>query len=139
MNAAKIGSRKLIITLTLGVILLELYDLIQETQGDFGNGILFYIDEHLQPYPLIFYPLLYVMTFLLGRSAGKKILIDGKSYLTIALQYSFLSVTLITLYSLVWSLIEPMEFSILSFITISVSIFLVWILAGYAIHKSSIK
>ena len=93
--AQNIGIRQTLRTLLFVVSIVESVLLIQETHGDFANGILFYFAEQLNALVLALFSIIFTATFFLGRSAGKAIIVAGKNYLWIGIKYSLLELILV--------------------------------------------
>ena len=85
-------------TLLFVVALLELFWLVEETRGDFANGILFFLQEQLNPFCIGGFTILFTATYFLGRNVGKEILISGKSFVWVELKYSFLTLGILSAY-----------------------------------------
>jgi hypothetical protein len=83
-QARKIGYRKALKYTLLVYLSFEVWILYHETKGDFANGILFFIQEQLNSLVLSVVLLSILSSFVFGRSAGKKILADGKNPILIA-------------------------------------------------------
>lgn len=79
-EAQKIGGRITIRTFIIVVLLLEGILLFRETHGDLANGILYFMAAHSSFY-FITLVVLGLSAWLLGRKAGKAILINQKNYL----------------------------------------------------------
>ena len=97
----KIGSRQTIKAMLVVTCITELYSMMQETKGDFANGILFYISDHLRLEVLLSYFILFISAYLLGRKAGKEILVFNKNNIKVGLKYSLITTAIISVYMLI--------------------------------------
>jgi hypothetical protein len=98
-EAKRIGLKKTLKFLIIVWLVWELVWLVKETSGDFANGILFYIDNHLHYQILVTYLGIGITFLLLGRGAGYDILIAGRKKFATAFKYIILSLLVI------WSII----------------------------------
>jgi hypothetical protein len=73
---------------------------VEETRGDFANGILFFLQEQLSPFEIGGFAILFTATYFFGRNAGKEILMLGKSFAWVGLTYSFLTLGILSGYLL---------------------------------------
>jgi hypothetical protein len=90
--ARRIGGGISVQTLLYIVAFLEVFGLIEETRGDFANGILFFLYEQLNPFKLGVLAIIFTLTYFLGRNAGKEILIHGRNLVRVGMKYSFLMI-----------------------------------------------
>ena len=95
-QAYNLGGRKGLLGFLSVFIIFETFMLFVETRGDFANGILFFISGQTDPITLSLYALILLFSFLFGRLAGKKILIDNKNHILIAFLYSACTTLLLT-------------------------------------------
>jgi len=96
--SSKYGGRLLV---KIGVLLLaisELIFLLGESQGDFANGLLFFLDAQLNVYFLVFLILYFSTLYLLGWKAGQVIAVDRKKHISVGVIFGVISSVLITLY-----------------------------------------
>jgi hypothetical protein len=96
--SSKYGGRLLV---KIGIFLLaisELIFLLGESQGDFANGILFFLDAQLNVYFLAFLILYFSTLYLLGRKAGQAIAVNRKNHISVGLIFGVISSLLITIY-----------------------------------------
>jgi hypothetical protein len=87
-KAHNLGGRKALQCFFVVFALFEAFMLLIETDGDFANGILFFISNQSDSFTLSVYALALLLSFFFGRLAGKKILIDNKNHIQIALLYA---------------------------------------------------
>jgi hypothetical protein len=91
-QAESLGQRESL-RLTLYLFLLgELIVLFLTTSGDFANGILFFIQGHMNIHYLIMVTILFALTYLLGRRSGKEILIMGRHFFLTPFKYGLLTI-----------------------------------------------
>ena len=90
-QASKIGAYKALKYTLIVFLAFEAWMLYLETRGDFANGILFFMQEQMNSPILSIVFLLFICAFVLGRWAGIKILMDGKSHVLMALLFTILS------------------------------------------------
>ena len=83
-DAKKYGGQKAIKATFFLFILLELIFMFQETNGDFANGILFFIEKQANIYLIFFIILCFASNYLLGRLAGNMIIFRNKNYWTVS-------------------------------------------------------
>lgn len=91
-EAHKIGRVKTLKATSIPVIIYLLILMVRETRGDFSNGILFFFSDILEIHFVIIMIILFGLTLLFGRIAGKEIIIDKKKVLTTSVKYSVLIV-----------------------------------------------
>ena len=92
-----------ILLFKVGILLLVIAELIYffgESQGDFANGILFFLDSQANLYFLAFLILYFSTLCLFGRRAGHEIIIKKKKYLLTGIIFGVCSSVLITIYFL---------------------------------------
>ena len=83
-QARKIGAYKALKYTLIVFLAFEAWMLYLETRGDFANGILFFMQEQMNSLILSVVFLLFLCAFVLGRWAGIKILMEGKSHVLMA-------------------------------------------------------
>jgi hypothetical protein len=93
-EAQKTGSRIVLKTLTISLLVADCINLLLQTQGDFANGILFFIADHFSIGFILLLTVLYGSAYLFGRRAGKAILINNKSYLITGMLYAFITIAI---------------------------------------------
>jgi hypothetical protein len=84
-EARKIGGRKAAAGFLWVFLLMEGFALFVETRGDSANGILFFLEKQRD---LVFIGLVAVLlstVFVLGRAAGRQILVDERNHILVAL------------------------------------------------------
>src|SRR5688500_11749908 len=88
LEAKTIGRKKTIkATAIITAILLIVY-MIQETRGDFANGILFYMQAITNIHTVAVITIFLGLSFLFGGRAGKKIILDKKNFILISAMYT---------------------------------------------------
>jgi hypothetical protein len=83
-EAKKIGSGKALKTLCVLLAVIFVILLLQETKGDFANGILFFIQYLLNGYVWVIIFLLFGLTWLLGGLAGEVIICKKWNFVLVA-------------------------------------------------------
>ena len=86
-EAKTIGRRKTIKATAVIIAILLIVFMIQETRGDFANGILFYIQDITNIHTIAVLTILFGFTFLFGGMAGKEIILDKKNFIVISIKY----------------------------------------------------
>jgi|GEM_PF-4577645 hypothetical protein len=84
-QARRIGGRKAAAGFLWVFLLMEAFAFFVETRGDFANGIMFFLERQRD---WVFIGLVVVMlstVFVLGRVAGKQILVDERNHILVAL------------------------------------------------------
>ena len=76
----------------------EFIFMIQETRGDFANGILFFIQAHKNIHYLAMVAILFTMTYFSGQRNGKEILIQGRHFFITPFKYALLTIWIILAY-----------------------------------------
>jgi hypothetical protein len=91
-QAESLGRRESL-TLTLYLFLIgELIMLFLTTSGDFANGILFFIQGHMNIHYLVMVTILFALTYFLGQRNGKEILILGRHFFLTPFKYGLLTI-----------------------------------------------
>jgi len=96
-DAGNTGLHRTIRSSILAFCALELIPFIQETRGDFANGILFFITGFLSLPTLIALVLLLLPSFLWGGRAGVDILVRDRNPMAVAIKYALISIALVDL------------------------------------------
>jgi hypothetical protein len=89
-TAKQIGGRRALINQVYAIVIWELICLFVVTEGDIANGLIFFIDEQMNPALIAFFVLLLGATYLLGRRAGKEIYNRPDRYVKPGLKYAML-------------------------------------------------
>jgi hypothetical protein len=105
-EAQRIGSTKTLIAISVVVAIVFFIFLLEHTNGDFANGILFFMDAILNIYVFAVMLILFGLNYLLGRKAGKEIIIEKKHFVIVAIKYSILITFSIILYRLIVDIIK---------------------------------
>ena len=101
LAARRIGSKQACKTVFFASIIFEFIWLLVESRGDFANGLIFFIHAQANVVVIIFFALLFIITYFLGRRAGIDIVINGKDYIRVGLINAFLTSILIISYLLI--------------------------------------
>jgi uncharacterized membrane protein len=139
-TATRTGGGITIQTLLFVFAILELFELVKETRGDFANGILFFLSGQLNPFEIIGLALLFTITYFLGRNAGKEILLDGRNSKWVGVKYALLTIAVFTgiLLCIYAANDAPQSaWKALTFvvITFSISILITWLWAVWRIKQ----
>jgi hypothetical protein len=89
-EASLLGGRKALSATVILYAVPFIILLVRETSGDFANGILFFMQALRNVHVLLITIVLFGLTFLFGRRAGKEIIVDRKNFLTAACKYAFI-------------------------------------------------
>ena len=98
-QAMKIGKTKILKATLVAVIILIAIDFIMETKGDFGNGLLFFMESMSNIHLVAILSILFGLTFIFGRKAGKEIILDKKNFKLLAIKYSIAIIIGIVIYA----------------------------------------
>lgn len=90
-EARHIGLKKTLKFLLIVWLICEVIYMVKETEGDFANGILFFIDNHFHYQVIVLYLSILTTLLLLGRGAGYDILIAGRKSFATGAKYIILS------------------------------------------------
>ncbi|UPK66628.1 hypothetical protein [Chitinophaga filiformis] len=124
------------------VIILELLWLFIETRGDFANGILFYLQAQMNIYVWGFFALLFLSSYLLGKTMGAE-LIKGRNPYIAAIIYGMLESAILLVYALIIVITHGQWMNMLHTIPelvlmMAIPVLLLWLVAA-AILKSNMK
>jgi hypothetical protein len=142
-KAKHIGLTKTAKFLLIVWLIWECVWLFKETFGDFANGILFFIDNHLHYQILVMYLGITITLLLFGREAGYDILIAGKKKFQSTLKYIILSLLTIWVIIFVLTRIDNVTWDwdtysqiLLLAGVLSLPIIVIWIFAIYSIGQT---
>lgn len=76
----------------------ELIFLFLETRGDFANGLLFFMEAHMNIHYLAMVTILLVLTYLFGQRNGLEILILNKNFFVTPFKYGLLTIWTVLIY-----------------------------------------
>lgn len=148
--SSKYGGRLLI---KIGLVLFFIGEIIYflgESQGDFANGILFFIDSQMNMYFLAFIILYFSTLYFLGIKTSQSIVAKRKNLTAIGIFFGICSAILITIYFggyafLLNNSIDPeynkrnqgeiVRIFIQNFIVISICMVAIWIWAANRIAR----
>ena len=93
------GRKKTLIAtgILAGVLFVVL--LLMQTQGDFANGILFFISAILSIHVLVVLAMVFGLTYLFGGMAGKEVIIEKNNFAVTGIKYAVLIVVAVISYS----------------------------------------
>jgi hypothetical protein len=97
-DAQLTGSKQVVKTTLFVLLIAELIMLFTETRGDFANGILFFLEEQLDIGFIGLVAILFIASYLLGKSAGKEIIINGRNHRKTGITYALLEILIILVY-----------------------------------------
>ena len=97
-ESKKFGGQLIMRASFLLFVVIELIYMFNETQGDFANGILFFIDSQLNIYFLLFLLLYFSTLYLFGRKAGHEIIIKKRRYLLVGFLFGIISAIVVMIY-----------------------------------------
>ncbi|HEY8956490.1 hypothetical protein [Chitinophaga sp.] len=101
-TAKQIGRIKAIIALVVAMAILEFSWFFSEAGGNWANGLIFFIDAQMNPEVLIFFILLFGITYFLGGKAAAGILERPEKYLAAGTKYGLLTSLIVILY---WTIV----------------------------------
>lgn len=144
--AKRIGFKKTLKYLLIIWVIFEFVMMLQQTSGDFANGILFFIANHFY-YPILaIYLSIFVTTLFFGRKAGHDILISGRNKIKTACKYIVLSLLIVWLTIFILTRIDNMNWNWDNYSQIlvlagalSLPIIVIWILAVYSIGRAATR
>jgi hypothetical protein len=84
-QARRIGGRKAAAGFLWVFLLMEAFALFVETRGDFANGIWFFLRRQRDWVLVGLVAVMLCSVFVLGRAAGKQILVDERNHILVAL------------------------------------------------------
>lgn len=140
IEAAKIGREKALKTTGLVVGIYLFINLLHETRGDFGNGILFFFQDVLNAYFLIMLCIIVILTYILGGKAGKAIILDKKNFVLIGIKYAAIVALAMIIYPAIMSILTGryppnVESVIITALVAIVSIQLIWLWAAFRMRS----
>jgi len=137
-EARRIGGRKAVTGFLWIFLLMEAFALFVETRGDFTRGISFFLEKQRD---WVFIGLVVVMlsaVFLLGRAAGRQILVDERNHIQVALTNTLY--TLLVSGGYVWVVSYFMRLYIESWVSMVVLLALIagciWMIAVRGIKRA---
>ena len=98
-EAKSIGRKKTLAGTSIVVLILLLFLMLVETNGDFANGILFFIQSISNIYFLLALIILFGLTALFASKAGKEVAIDNKNFVWVSFKYVFIIVLSLYIFS----------------------------------------
>ena len=149
-EAKAIGRTKTIKATLIPIGLFVLLLLIQETEGDFANGILFFLSALLNKYTVLLFLIVLGLTYLFSGNAGKEVILNKKNIAITAFKYATLIAVAVGLYALVIGLtreknMTQSDFEMLKkgtinlFIKSYISLLLVWLWSTYRMKLVAAK
>lgn len=97
-EAQTFGRTKTLKATGLIVAILLVVFMLMKTNGDFANGILFFIEAISNIHFLAIMAILFGLTFLFGGMAGKEIILKNKNYVLTSFKYGILIILTIIIY-----------------------------------------
>ncbi|MEE1946172.1 hypothetical protein VRU48_13700 [Pedobacter sp. KR3-3] len=95
-EAKTFGRNQALIKTAIAVLVMLLFFFYEQTHGDFANGILFFLEAITSVRFIGILIILFGLTFIFGKRAGKAIMLDGKPFVPIAIKYALIIVLFIT-------------------------------------------
>lgn len=95
-EAKNFGRNQALIKTAIAVLVMLLFFFYQQTNGDFANGMLFFLEAITSVRFIGILIILFGLTFIFGKRAGKAIIVDGKPFVRVAIKYAFMIVLFIT-------------------------------------------
>lgn len=105
-TAIQIGRKKAVTAQVVAMIILELLWFFGEAGTDLANGLIFFIDKQMNLDVLLFFILLFGITYFLGGKAGVKIFRTPRRYLATGIKYGLLTSIIMITYLLVVYLVH---------------------------------
>lgn len=97
-TAKQTGRKKAIVTQVVAMAILEFFWFFTEAGGDWANGLIFFIDAQMNLEVLLFFVLLFAITYFFGGKAGVRIFNDPGRYLWTGIKYGLLSSMIVIIY-----------------------------------------
>jgi hypothetical protein len=104
--AEKSGRRETLKWTLYTFLVIELVFMLIETNGDFANGIIFFIEGHKNVHYLAMVTILFAVTYLVGQRNGKEILILGRHFFITPFKYGLLTIWIVLAYGSVVGLLK---------------------------------
>ncbi len=99
LDAAKqTGRKKALITQVVAMAILEFFWFFTEAGGDWANGLIFFLDAQMNLDVLIFFILLFGITYFFGGKAGAGIFEQPEKYLSAGAKYGLLTSLIMIIY-----------------------------------------
>ncbi len=95
-EAKNFGRNQALIKTAIAVLVMLLFFFYQQTNGDFANGMLFFLEAITSVRFIGILIILFGLTFIFGKRAGNAIIVDGKPFVRVAIKYAFMIVLFIT-------------------------------------------
>ena len=111
-QAQRLTTKNIIIATSALLLFFTLLLLMGETNGDFANGILFFLADLINPIVIIYLLILYSLTYFFSRRATNDIIVKGKTPWQTSLLISALISLVTVVYLNVWALIRMNETSL---------------------------
>ena len=110
IEQAKSLGQKETLKWTLYIFLVcELVAMLFEISGDFANGIIFFIGQHMNIHYLIMVAILFTVTNLVGQKNGKEVLILRRNFFITPFKYGLLTIWIVLAYGTVVGLLRVNE------------------------------
>jgi hypothetical protein len=149
-EAKAIGRTKTIKATLVPIGLFVLLLLIQETEGDFANGILFFFSALFNKYTVLLFLIVLGLTYLFSGNAGKEIILNKKNIVLITLKYATVIAIAVGFYAFVIGLTRERtmtrsDYEMLEndttalFIKSYISLLLVWFWSTYRMKLAAVK
>jgi len=126
-EAKAYGRNQALIKTAIVVVVLLLLFMYQQTQGDFANGFLFFMDAILSVRFIGILVILFGLTFIFGKRAGVAVIIEQKNFVPIAFKYAVIIVLAITVPAFLLTMISGLASTdLLEYVTAFILGTLLW-------------
>ncbi|MDR6570767.1 hypothetical protein [Chitinophaga ginsengisegetis] len=105
-TAKQIGRKYAVAAQLVTIIILELLWFFEEAGQDLANGLIFFIDQQVNLDVLLFFILLFGITYFSGGKAGAKIFNNPRRYLATGIKYALVISVIMIIYLLVVYLVH---------------------------------
>ena len=125
LEAKKFARNKTLKGTAVLLTILILLFLLEETRGDFANGILFFMDAIVNIHTLILLTIFFGLTYFLAGKAGEEVIIKRQNILLVTLRYVVIISIAISTYTIIIGVLKKNFYSETSFMKIMSRYFLV--------------
>jgi hypothetical protein len=125
LEAKKFARNKTLKGTAVLLTILILLFLLEETRGDFANGILFFMDAIVNIHTLILLTIFFGLTYFLAGKAGEEVIIKRQNILLVTLRYVVIISIAISTYTIIIGVLKKNFYPETSFMKIMSRYFLV--------------
>lgn len=142
-EAKRIGYKQALQKTAIFVVLCLLFFMYQETRGDFANGFIFFMDAVLSVRVIGILIVLFGLTYIYGKRAGRSVILERKHFVWVALKYTVIIVLFVTIPAFAVTILsglatQNLQEFVLAFVLGSLfwmlPMLLVWLWACYRMH-----